>query len=444
MEKIRKKLPTIEAILWLHSKNTEGKHPVKIRITYDRKPQYYPVQHEGKNLFLTPDEWEEVNNKKPRGKYKQWETTIEAVKTQAEEAKKVATAHGKPFTWDRFEKEFLQQESKRGFLKIFEDHLTQLLETERIGTHRAYISAFEALREFRGATKEKDGRTFKIVKQAEDFNPVDLTPSFLKKFEAYLLRRGLTKDSIAIYMRSIRVIMNNIISDNPTLAEFYPFARRPGERGKYVIKKGSGKKGEALTVEQLKAFIDINTLPGLPEHEAKLLWQFSFHCQGMNFTDLAHLKYHTNIKGDVITYVRQKTRETEKEETPIEIPLTDSIRAIINELGNTDKKAGRYVFNILKKGMTIEQQHKAIQQHIKTTNKYLKKICKANELPEITTYWARHSYANLLKQTGESVDMIREMLGHSDVKTTESYLKRFDLDKKRATNERILKVLKAS
>jgi len=444
MEKIRKKLPTHEAILWLHSKNSEGKHPVKIRVTYDRKPQYYPVQLNNENLFLTPTEWGEVNKEKVLKKYKEWEATISGAKTQANEAIKAATAHGKPFTWDRFEKEFLQQESKRGFLKIFEDHLNELLETERIGTHRAYISAFEALREFRGATKEKDGRTFKIVKQATDFSPVDLTPTFLKKFESYLLRRELTKDSVAIYMRAIRVIMNNIISDNPTLAEFYPFARRPGERGKYVIKKGSGKKGEALTLDQLKAFIDIKTMNGLPEHEAKLFWLFSFHCQGMNFTDIAHLKYHTNIKGDVITYVRQKTRETEKEENTIEIPLTDSIRAIINELGNTDKKAGRYVFNILKKGMTIEEQHKAIQQHIKTTNKYLKKICKATGLPEITGYWARHSYANLLKQTGESVDMIREMLGHSDVKTTESYLKRFDIDKKRATNERILKVLKAS
>ncbi len=443
MEKIKAKHPTSEVILWAHSENKEGKHPVKIRITFDRKPFYYPVQLENENLFLTPDEWEHVNKPKAPTKLKQAKQAIASASTRADEALKAATAHGKPFSWDRFEKEFLQQESKRGFLKIFSDHLNDLKANNRIGTYTAYKSALEALREFRGAIKEPDGRTFRIVKQATDFSPVDLTPAMLKKFEAYLLKRELSKDSIAIYMRSIRVIFNEVISDNPSLAEFYPFARRPGEKNKYKIKKGSGSKGEALTVEQLQSFINTETIPGLPEHEAKLLWLFSFHCQGMNFTDISHLKY-SNIKGDVLTYIRQKTRDTEAEETPIEIPLTDSIRPIINELGNPDKRPGSYLFEILQKGMSPEQQYKAIQQKVKVTNAELKKLCEANSLPAITTYWARHSYANLLKQTGESVDMIREMLGHSDVKTTESYLKRFDIDKKRKVNERILRVLKAS
>jgi integrase/recombinase XerD len=451
MDKIKTNLPLHEIVSWKWGVKNGQKHPVKMRITY-REPgastatrKYYPIQFKGANLFLSESELERIKdaNKKLKAENKQIRNRFNEVETLAHEAIKAATAHGKPFTWDRFEKEFLQQESKRGFLKIFEGHLNDLKENNRIGTYTAYKSAFEALREFRGAIKEQDGRSFKVVKQATDFNPVDLTPAMLKKFEAYLLKRELTKDSIAIYMRAIRVIFNEIISDNPSLAEFYPFARRAGEKNKYKIKKGSGSKGEALTIEQLQTLFDIETTPGLPEHEARLFWLFSFHCQGMNFTDIGHLKY-SNIKGDVLTYIRQKTRETENEETPIEIPLTDSIRAIINELGNPDKKPGSYLFEILKKGMSPEQQYKAIQQKVKATNAELKKLCEANDLPAITTYWARHSYANLLKQTGESVDMIREMLGHSDIKTTESYLKRFDIEKKRKVNERILKVLKTA
>ncbi len=72
-------------------------------------------------------------------------------------------------------------------------------------------------------------------------------------------------------------------------------------------------------------------------------------------------------------------------------------------------------------------------------------LCKNNglDLP-ITTYWARHSYANLLKQSGESIEMIRELLGHGDIKTTENYLKRFDADQKRKVNDRIQSLLYAS
>jgi len=184
-------------------------------------------------------------------------------------------------------------------------------------------------------------------------------------------------------------------------------------------------------------------MPGLPEHEAKLLWLFSFHCQGMNFTDIAQLKY-SNIKGEILSYIRQKTKDTERNETPIEIYLTDSIRAIINELGNNDKRPGSYIFPILKKGMSAEEQYKAIQQKVKNTNTLLKRLCRANNLPEITSYWSRHSFANLGKQSGESLEMMRELLGHADIKTTESYLQRFDIDKTRKATERILKVLKAS
>ncbi len=76
------------------------------------------------------------------------------------------------------------------------------------------------------------------------------------------------------------------------------------------------------------------------------------------------------------------------------------------------------------------------------TNKWLRQICAANDLPPITTYWARHSYASLLKDLNESVELIREMLGHADIRTKESYLKRFDIERKREANEKISRLFK--
>ena len=62
----------------------------------------------------------------------------------------------------------------------------------------------------------------------------------------------------------------------------------------------------------------------------------------------------------------------------------------------------------------------------------------------LTTYWARHTYASILKQAGQPVELIRELLGHGDIRTTESYLTRFDLAKKREVNDGIFRILKAS
>lgn len=44
----------------------------------------------------------------------------------------------------------------------------------------------------------------------------------------------------------------------------------------------------------------------------------------------------------------------------------------------------------------------------------------------MTTYVARHSFATILKNSGVNISLISEMLGHTDLKTTQIYLDSFD------------------
>ena len=44
----------------------------------------------------------------------------------------------------------------------------------------------------------------------------------------------------------------------------------------------------------------------------------------------------------------------------------------------------------------------------------------------MTTYVARHSFASILKNYGVNVSLISEMLGHTDLKTTQIYLDSFE------------------
>jgi integrase/recombinase XerD len=150
---------------------------------------------------------------------------------------------------------------------------------------------------------------------------------------------------------------------------------------------------------------------------------------------------YSDIKGDFISYTRQKTKRTETNEI-LQVPLSDSLREIIIALGNSDKTHSNYVFPILTKSendfLKIEN---TVLQKIKITNKWLKSLCEDNKLPVMTTYWSRHTYASLLKNSGVAVEMIRELLGHSEIKTTEHYLKRFDIDQKRKVNEDLSKLV---
>ena len=77
--------------------------------------------------------------------------------------------------------------------------------------------------------------------------------------------------------------------------------------------------------------------------------------------------------------------------------------------------------------MTAERERKVFQQVTKNVNKHMKRIAKELGLnKEVTTYFARHSFATVLRNSGVSTEFISEALGHSSMKTTQSYLAGFE------------------
>ena len=59
----------------------------------------------------------------------------------------------------------------------------------------------------------------------------------------------------------------------------------------------------------------------------------------------------------------------------------------------------------------------------------MKRIANKLEIDKpVTTYYARHSFATVLKRSGAQIEMISELLGHSNVQTTENYLDSFEND----------------
>ncbi len=74
---------------------------------------------------------------------------------------------------------------------------------------------------------------------------------------------------------------------------------------------------------------------------------------------------------------------------------------------------------------------KDVNQAIKTINKYMARIAQNLNLErKVTTNFARHSYATVLKRAGIPIEMISEQLGHTSVKTTEIYLDSFEKEQR--------------
>jgi site-specific recombinase XerD len=77
--------------------------------------------------------------------------------------------------------------------------------------------------------------------------------------------------------------------------------------------------------------------------------------------------------------------------------------------------------------MSEVQKRNTYQGLTKIINKYVKQIAKEVEINKgVTTYYARHSFATVLKRSGAKIEMISELLGHSSVHVTESYLDSFE------------------
>ena len=378
-------------------------YPVKIRITFERKQQYYPTPYS-----LTESNFEKIMFGK---RHSEAEKLLKQ-KITAFENKAIEVIETIPtFTWKAFEKHYLlNRGAKDSIAQSYTDYTKELRDAGQIGTAVAYECAISSLTKFDATAKF-----------------ADITPDFLKKYEKWMLQKGNSATTISIYLRTLRTLFNNAIADGMLKKELYPFGRK-----KYEIPTGKNIK-KALTLSDIELIYNYTPETGGMDDMAKDYWIFMYLCNGINVKDLCLLKYE-NIRGDILEYERAKTARTKRTVEPIRIVITEDVRKIIKKWGNKNKDAKNYIFPILPKGIEPARERQLIQQLTQVINCHMKSIAGKLEIEnDVTTYAARHSFATILKRSGASTEFISESLGHSNLKTTQSYLAGFEDEHKRET-----------
>jgi len=371
-----------------------GKCSVKIRVTYNRIRKYYST-----GIDLTEGEFEHLSfGKRFTPEQKEIEKKLNFLKAKADKINDSLLV----FTFEGFEEGFLEQRNIKNSVSFaFDKYIKQLKAENRIGTALSYEYAKKSIETF------KPNLTF-----------AEISKTFLESYEREMLKQEKSKTTIGIYLRSLRSIYNQQNIDR----SLYPF----GESKKhYSIPSGKNVK-KALKVEEISMIYNFKAEPNSTKEMAKDYWIFLYLCNGMNVKDFCMLKW-KNIEGDMLTYEREKTKRSKKENSQILVALKPETMEIIKKWGLPSISKEAYIFPHLNKGMSIEKQYSTVKQLTKTINKYMKQIATELDLnKEVTTYFARHSFATVLKRSGAKIEMISELLGHSSVDVTESYLDSFE------------------
>lgn len=391
-------------------KETE-KYPVKLRV-YGKQTQIEKWYSLGIDLTVKQFEtiWTNPNNKNLRGSNNETRLKLQAIETRANKEAEQMTV----FDFAKFETKLFRKSSDQNNVKYHFDLVVQRnLKNNKIGTAESYKYTLNSLAEFSETQKK-----CKIEKLTFDIITVD----WLNQYQSFMLAKGKSYTTIAIYTRTLRVVFNNAIESNDIIKDVYPFGKN-----KYKIPRTKIVK-KALNSEQLKTLFNVEVTND-NEQQAKDFWFFSYACNGMNFKDIALLK-HSDIKEDRFGYYRAKTFDKTAQKTAITIHLTDFTKSIILKYGNKDKSG--FVFNIISTQDTSQTQYNKIKNFTRLINDHIKRIAKANDLPvDISTYWARHSFATQSIRSGASMEFISEALNHSDLSVTKNYFAGFEDEAKK-------------
>lgn len=220
---------------------------------------------------------------------------------------------------------------------------------------------------------------------------------WLRQFSKWLEENGCPSvNARSIHLRNIRTVFNAAIDDGITTN--YPFR-------KFRI-KSEKPEGRWMKVEALRQMLHL-PLTGNDSY-ARDCFMLSFYLLGINMADLFLLEIH----GTRVVYDRQKTGKR------YEFKLQPEASELLYVLDWVTHYKNTHSFMIM-------------------MNRSLKRIGKQIGYPQLTTYFARHTWATIAGQLDIPKETIAKALGHSTETVTDVYIT-FDHSKVDKANRKVI------
>lgn len=222
-----------------------------------------------------------------------------------------------------------------------------------------------------------------------ELNFEDITVEWLTNFDIFLAKTAPKKNARNIHFRNIRAVMKDAFKADLTAA--HPFDR--------FRHSTEPTRKRSLTVETIRRIFNAEVEPWQQKYLD--FFKLTFMLIGINVVDLCNA---TEIYDGRLEYNRAKTHKLYS--IKVEPEALEIIERYCGETKLLNVVEGyanyRHFYNNLCKGL----------------NSIREKL----GLKELTTYFARHSWATIARKIGVSVDDIALALGHHDKKHETSFI----------------------
>ena len=269
---------------------------------------------------------------------------------------------------------------------------------------RAQVEQLRNARRFgTAANYEKVIRSFSAFLQGREVTFSDLTVRLVEEYAVFLVQRGLVRNSVSFYMRTLRAIHNKAVRHHLAV---------PARPFQAVYTGVDRTRKRAVSEETIRRLHRLELPPGSRLALARDLFLFSYCARGMAFVDIAYLKK-SDVRDDVIHYVRRKTGQgLAVRVEPLVLQIMDR-----HANGNTP-----YLFPLL----TSTDSREAYAQYRTALNAYNRALRQlADLLPGdsvLTSYTARHTWATTARNRNVPLSVISAGMGHASEQTTRVYL----------------------
>ncbi len=393
-------MATVSAKVYEHHKKADGTYNVKICVHHKSERKFIDTNHFVVKKQLTKD-------------YKIKDPFIaDKVEQQLRDCRKIISELDDRldyFTAEALRDYLRDQDEDIDFLKFCNSHIENLKKAGRAGSAKNQSVVRNSLIDYfkRPSVSIKEINSNMLVTY-ERYLRSERTMTRHNQNGKPVIKteKGLSDSGLYNHMRDLRTLFNAAreLYNNEDLGIYrvkhYPFK-------KYKVGSPPLTKKRNNTLEQVLTIRDCVTEPDTRTELAKELYMLSFYLCGINAVDLYQIT-ECDVRNGRLDYNRSKTRGKRKDNAFISIKIIDEAKPRL------EKYLGKLSVRYSSSGYLNWSLSKGMEQLRKLTG-----------IPELTLYWARHTFANTARNDCRmSKDDVALALNHVDEgnRTTDIYI----------------------